>query len=311
MSDGDVSFAVATYRYLRLAIVVVLVALLASVVFERFQTDCWQGSLSAYYYTPVQPIFVGALIAIGVSFVAIKGSTEIEDLLLNVAGVVAPIVAVVPTAPSEAIQRCASAAIQQPDQVAFIDNNVVALIVAGGAAVVIGWIAARRAVGDAPGIDRSSLLGIGFAVVFMAIGVGWYTIGRESFLERAHGAAAVVFFLALLGTIVVNASTGVAPYRWWYAATAAAMVVGAAIVLVVGIAVDEWQHQVLVLELVALVPVVVYWAVQTVEHWGGGGDRAPYRPAVPGSPAAATSSSTSTSAGTSSGTTSSGTTSSG
>ncbi|MEM8618320.1 MAG: hypothetical protein AAGF73_01230 [Actinomycetota bacterium] len=66
MSGQDVSFAVSTYRYLRLSIVVVLVALLASVVFERFQVDCWQGSLGAYYYTPVQPIFVGALMAIAV-----------------------------------------------------------------------------------------------------------------------------------------------------------------------------------------------------------------------------------------------------
>lgn len=270
MSDGDVSFAVATYRYLRLSIVVVLVALIASVVFERWQAGCWQGSLSAYYYTPVQPIFVGALIAVGVSFVAIKGSTEVEDLLLNVAGVVAPIVAVVPTEPSTAIQECASAAIQQPDQLAFIDNNVVALIVAGLVAVLIGWIASRRSAGDAPGIDRSSLLGIGFAVVFMTAGVGWYAIGRDSFLELAHGVAAVVLFVALFLTIAINAWTGEPPYRRWYAAIGGAMAVGVAIVLLLNLLFDGWTEFILVLEVVALLPVVVYWAVQTVEYWAGG-----------------------------------------
>lgn len=276
--DRNDSFAVLTYRYLRLAIVVVLVALVASVVYEWNEAGCWQGSLSAYYYTPVQPIFVGALIAIGVSFVAIQGAEWPEDLLLNIAGVVAPIVAVVPTAPSMAIEDCASAAIQQPDQLAFIDNNVVSLIVAGVIAIAIGWFAARRSRGDTPTIRMSSLLGIGFAVVFMAIGVGWYVVGRDSFLDRAHGFAAVVLFLALLGTILVTAIAGDPPYRWWYAGTAAAMVVGAALVIVVGELVGTWNHQVLVLELVALAPVIVYWSVQTVEYWDGGTDQLRARP---------------------------------
>ncbi len=278
MADDDVSFAVATYRYLRLSIVVVLVALLASVIFERFQVDCWQGSLSAYYYTPVQPMFVGALIAIGVSFVAIKGSSEIEDLLLNVAGVVAPIVAVVPTRPPNDDDNCSSAAILQPDQVAFIDNNVTGLIVAGAAAIVIGWIASRRSDADAPGLDRSALLGIGFAVAFMAVGVGWYTIGRESFLERAHGVAAIVLFLALFGAIVVNAFAAARPYRWWYAGTAIAMVLVAVVVVVAGLLVDEWRHQILVLEAFELIPVGLFWAVQTVEYWDGGRRGARSRP---------------------------------
>ena len=269
MAGQDVSFAVASYRYLRLSIVVVLVALLASVVFERFQVDCWHGSLSAYYYTPVQPIFVGALMAIGVSFVAIKGSSETEDLSLNIAGVVAPIVAVVPTSPPSAQTNCSSAAIQQPDQLAFIDNNVISLIVAGAAAIVIGWLASRRSDSSGTGLDRSALLGVGFALVMMAIGLGWYTIGRSSFLERAHGVAAVVLFLALFGAIVVSAFAAGQPYRAWYTGTAAAMVSVAIVVVIAGLLVDEWRHQILVLETFELIPVGVFWAAQTVEYWDG------------------------------------------
>ena len=40
---------------------------------------------------------------------------------------------------------------------------------------------------------------------------------------------------------------------------------------------DEEHVAHLVLQAVALLPVIVYWAAQTVEYWGGGSDR--YRPA--------------------------------
>lgn len=272
----DVPFAVATYRYLRLAIVVVLSALLASVAIERIDAGCWQGSLSAYYYTPVQAVFVGALIAIGVAFVAIEGATPLEDALLNVAGVVAPIVAVVPT--SRPADNCSSTeslvgdvAVSDELQLAFIDNNVVALVIAGVVAVTIGWIAARRsAAGSVPAIDASGAVGLVFAVVLLAVGGVWYAFFRDSFVERAHGVAAVVLFVALFATIVVNAHRATGGFRTVYALTAATMATTAAVVIVIGAVVDEWRHQILWLELLQLVPVTVYWAVQTLDHWDGG-----------------------------------------
>ena len=86
VTEELVPYAVKTYRYLRLAIVVVVLAAVASVLIERSHTDCWQASISAYYYTPVHAMFVGALVAIGVCLIAVKGSEEWEDMLLNVAG---------------------------------------------------------------------------------------------------------------------------------------------------------------------------------------------------------------------------------
>ena len=66
---------------------------------------CWQHSISAYYYTPVQLFLVGALVAIGISLIALKGSIELEDAVLNFAGILAPVVALVPT-PN--VGRCGS-----------------------------------------------------------------------------------------------------------------------------------------------------------------------------------------------------------
>ena len=78
MSDAELlePFAVKSYRYLRLSIVVVVLSLMASVLIERSHVSCWQESISAYFYTPVQAVFVSALVVIGVSLIAIKGSTD-------------------------------------------------------------------------------------------------------------------------------------------------------------------------------------------------------------------------------------------
>src|ERR1700754_2253801 len=75
---------VGSYLYLRTAIVLLLVGLAAAVFYQYWQ----QGgpllaSVSAYYYTPAQVIFVGSLIGLGACMVALKGMTVVEDVFLN------------------------------------------------------------------------------------------------------------------------------------------------------------------------------------------------------------------------------------
>ena len=66
-----------------------VVLVFAAVVIEWWSTgpSCLQPSISAYYYTPVRAVFVGVLVTMGVCLIALKGSTEAEDVLLNVAGI--------------------------------------------------------------------------------------------------------------------------------------------------------------------------------------------------------------------------------
>jgi len=90
--------------------------------------------VSAYYYTPVRAILVGALVAIGFGLVVIQGRTTFEDSALNVTGMLAPLVAVVPTSD---VGRCWSVApVPRPIEpdgslanwvVSNVDNNVAAL----------------------------------------------------------------------------------------------------------------------------------------------------------------------------------------
>ena len=51
-----------SYRYLRIAMVGLLIALAAAVFYQSSQQGSFLASVSAYYYTPAQAVFVGALI---------------------------------------------------------------------------------------------------------------------------------------------------------------------------------------------------------------------------------------------------------
>ena len=61
-----------------------------------------QGSISAYYHTPMRDVFVGSLCAIGVFLYFYKGVTKDENIALNFAGIFAVLIALLPTsAPSD------------------------------------------------------------------------------------------------------------------------------------------------------------------------------------------------------------------
>jgi hypothetical protein len=65
-----------SYRYLRLAMVGLLLCLAVAVVYQGVRQGNLLGSVSAYYYTPAQAIFVGGLIGLGACMIALKGPIE-------------------------------------------------------------------------------------------------------------------------------------------------------------------------------------------------------------------------------------------
>src|ERR1700704_5406992 len=110
---------------------VVLVAGLAVAIVHEWITvhaDCLQTSISAYYYTSVHAYFIGALVSIGVCLFCMKGSTDTEDVVLNLAGMFAPIVGLVPTPGPGTCGVVPGTAQHIHDNVA---NNMTALFVVG------------------------------------------------------------------------------------------------------------------------------------------------------------------------------------
>ena len=195
----DNPYVIKTYRYLRLAMVGLVIFLLLAVLIEWWHTDprCFQTTLSAYYYTPAQAVFVSALLAIGVCMVVLKGNTEIEDVLLNAAGMLAPVAALVPT---PGVGDCWSTPVNPGNTPADVANNMTALLAISSVVLVAILFVANRA-GWPPaarvGVPLAALLVVGFGV--------WFYVGRDSFLTGAHYVSAIALFVLIAVVVLINA----------------------------------------------------------------------------------------------------------
>jgi hypothetical protein len=287
-SAEDTRSAISTYRYLRVSIVTVVVTLLVSVGLERSKASCWNGSISAYYYTPVHSIFIAALGLIGIALFAIRGGNRCQEILLNAAGFLAPVVAFVPTGWSSAY--CPSNLTPTSNKTIsqllsgnhfftkFYTNNLVAFIAGGIFSFILATIVFWRKNRTAPPPELY-WPAIGTTVVVVA-GFIWYEVSQTNFSTHAHGYAAILMFILVGLMILSTALHEESPvYKRLYFACAGGMAAAGAAILVAGW-VMTWRHQVLVLELVEITLFVVFWLAQTIELWdiGLATNRAPGPP---------------------------------
>jgi hypothetical protein len=271
----DRDTALETYRYLRGGIPVMLVMLGAALLSERAHATCWQTSISAYYFTSAHGVFIASLCAIGTLLIVYKGSKDTEDVLLNLAGILAFVVALVPT--SRPVLFCGDASL--PDGAVTdgaIIRNVwalaVALVVARGAS----WWMYRR---TGTGRDRSTLGNVALWVqrAVLAIGVVTLIAIPEWFVANAHGVAAVAMFSAFIVTVLINAflaghqDEDKCPHHRLYHVAYQAISVAMVLTLVAAVAVhlilDDFNHVVLVVEVALIFEFGAYWVVQTIELW--------------------------------------------
>lgn len=267
--------AIKTYRYLRLAMLALVALFSIAIIIERLGTEpgCWQTSISGYYYTPAQAVIVASFIAVGICMIVLKGSTEVEDILLNSAGILAPVVAVVPTPnPGD----CRSVAITVGDLSPNVMNNIIALLITGAISLVVTAIIAARAQsqGDAHAWDHR--IGISVSVAIVSIVALWFFADGSSFLKYAHYTAAVALFACMIAVVWANArglarhseqSRSTGRERNGYIAIAVAMV----IVMVGGFGwLPGWKLTLLWVEALLIFLFAVFWILQTIELWDEG-----------------------------------------
>ena len=269
LQPEEQGYAVKTWRYLRVAMIALAAGLLVSILYEVGDEgwDCVQRSISAYYYTPVHGYFVGALLSIGVCLFCLKGSTEGEDVLLNLAGLFALIVALVPTADPDA---CASVLRNDAARYDSIENNVTAVIAVGMAALIFVML-----LGSHEEEKRGRETSIGFLIAggFLVVTVLVFWRARDRFVGSAHFTAAVLMFVCIFFAVCSNAiHAGRRPdkssTRNLYIGVAAAMgvaVLGFVVAWLVG-----WDHRILAIEAALIVLFAVFWIIQTVDLWREG-----------------------------------------
>jgi hypothetical protein len=226
MSDVQVK----SYRYLRTAMVGLLIALGAAVLYQAWRQGFHLlSSVSAYYYTPAQAIFVGALIGLSACMIALRGTTGFEDIVLNLGGMLAAVVAVVPTSRGAdfetAVLACqqtktplltgqASNGLDCPTVQALVaatranvQNNVAALVVVGFLGLVTTVLFAywdARA-GRPRRFGALFWWGLGASVVLWAVGLVAALVSLDWFVGHAHFIAAVGLFMSIVAVAVANA----------------------------------------------------------------------------------------------------------
>lgn len=258
-----------TYRYVRLTILAATL-LLAVAVGMQAMVGGPLPSLSAAYYTPAGPMFVAALFVVAAAFVALSGHS-VEQGLLDVAAVLALVIAVVPTTLESEVGgelvRCVP-----PATIPTAVNNGVAV-----ASVVLVGVIAGVVLSIVQGtMSRGVVLTAG-AVATLVVGViVWAAVAPTSFLAAGHNVAAVGFFL-LVGAVAAIAAWRPqrAPERFRpaYAAVAIGILlslVGLGVTLAAAAGGADIVRPVpwlFVGEAAALVLFAVFWILQTAELW--------------------------------------------
>jgi hypothetical protein len=277
MEPNPALAAIKTYNYLRIALAALVLLLFVSVALEWWTADgCLQPSISAYYFTPVRAVFIGVLVTMGVCLVALKGNTDGEDVLMNLAGMLAPGVAFIPTGASG---RC-GASEAGLDVPAGVANNMPALFVTGLVVGAVTLVIARREAGGLS-LSTPNRLGLGLTVLVLGSGVVWFVVARDSFLDRGHDAAAIPMFLAVIAVVWLNGrdvqlavAEGAAPStRARYVPVYRGIAIGMLVALAVTVAISLLTGStslVLWVEVVLIALFAAFWVVQTVELWDRG-----------------------------------------
>lgn len=259
--------AIKTWRYLRLSMIAMVFGIGVAIAHEWSKTrpHCFQGSISAYYYTPARGFFVGALVAIGVALVSLKGNTEVEDVLLNLAGAFAPVVALVPT---PGTGHCASVLSNTDGRNENIANNMFALLAVGLLGLLLVWVLLRMA---QQGIGPNAPAPIGWWVAFgvWLVGAVVFIGARGFFVTVAHYTAAILMFVCIFFVVRSNARNTAKPIlRRWYAGVSWAMLASAAFFGLLGLL--HWDYWVICIEAALILLFAVFWVVQTKDLWHEG-----------------------------------------
>ncbi len=256
-----------TYRYLRLATIVLVVMLAVAVGAQRAAAGCWQTSISAYYFTAAHSVFVAALCAIGACLIVYQGNTDTEDVLLNCSGYLAFVVAFVPTQ-REAL--CGAGLPAAYDVSPGVRNNALALIVVGLLAEGTRLVIERRSTSR----PLSGWARVAQIAGWLVIGGGMisYAVAPQQFERYGHTIAAVAMFVGIIAVIVLNARSAQAAdqprgYVATYGTIATVMALALAAIVVIRISLGQWQHIVIWVEAVLILAFAAFWVVQTKELW--------------------------------------------
>jgi hypothetical protein len=294
MSETHERNVLTTYRSLRVAMIPLLLILVVAPGLETIRGHvCVLGSISAYFHTPVRGAFVFALAGLGVCLIAYKGNDPVEDVLLNFAGFMAFLVALVPTTVDTLCAEKYGSVVADANTAVAVRNNVLTLLLISGVAVGLYRImpklvaAAKKRRGllttgtavpptanDKNALTLARVLGA-VALLMVLVELALFGFWPSTFKDKAHGISAITMVVGVLGVMVANAR-GFAgatrdinnpPPRHWNNRYAAAASVTIVLIVLAYLTTRRTQHLILAVELIVILGFVVFWYMQTRELW--------------------------------------------
>lgn len=295
-----------TYRTLRVAMIPLLLMLVVATALESTRgTDCLLGSISAYYHTPVRGAFVFSLAALGACLIAYKGNDPVEDVLLNFAGFMAFLVALVPTTVDDSCPTKYGHIVADANTADAVRNNVLTLLIVSVVFLLLygfmprqvhratsrrGLPAATSPSEDGEGwsgplatwfrrirrrkLRLAGVLGL-VTLLIVLVELALFIFWPDTFKDVAHGISAGTMVLGILGVMVANAysfaratreADGQTSNPWTNRYGVTAAVTLLMIVAAIVIF-GSGRHLILVVELVVIVGFIAFWYMQTRELW--------------------------------------------
>lgn len=207
---------ITTYRYLRAAMIALLLLLVLSPVYQAIFDSagstgdrCLLGSISAYYFTPARTVFVGSLFALGACLIAYNGHPREQDVLLNFSGFLAFVVAIVPTSPDLGCGTNLYSQTIEEIETAVRNNFTVLLAVTAIGIIVLSCLRRRKELQGGAKPARSLLVTIIWitAVGIVTAEVLLFVVQPSRFIAVSHGLAAVAMVIGVIGVMILTALT--------------------------------------------------------------------------------------------------------
>jgi hypothetical protein len=279
---------VKTYRYVRVSIVAAVIVLFTALIVQILRDGgVIESSISAYYYTPVRNVFVACLVSAAFLLVAIRGRPGGENTLLDLAAMLLPLVAFIPTpikgtpeSPCTGGEKCI------PNEfIPGVEVSITALLVLG----LMGLIFTAWTLATEESADPADIWGFVAACAVWLVFAFWFGPSsewgpREYLLHFGHYAAAIPMFGLIVVVALINARQSdrhlrIVIVRTTYKRVYRLVAYGMGVVL--GVASAYWlfvirshpdsQHSVVFwVEALLLALFAVFWVAQTAEFWNDG-----------------------------------------
>ncbi|MFD4673397.1 hypothetical protein ACFWNN_26985 [Lentzea sp. NPDC058450] len=248
-------------------VIVLLGLLLGSIIVHLFVNGfCAQGSISGYYFTSAQAMFVGIMFAVGACLIIYQGD-GVQNAWLDVSGFMAFIVALVPADIDKTCEKPLD--VNVAPEIVTTPNLATTLppvLVCGVGA--FAWLALQRS----RKLELTVIIRAASALVVIAAAI-WAGVDTVGFTNNAHTFAAWALFIGLIG-VVVSASLQDGAYLG-YRVVAGLMALTLVVWLGLYLTVKP-SHLTLVGELALIAEFVLFWLMQTEHERGKAGYGSPY-----------------------------------